>query len=246
MSGQQRIRAVFVEDEPLARASLREYASKFDWLTLVGEASSGADALRLIDSLQPDLVFLDICLPELSGLEVIERIRHKPEIVFTTAYDQYALAAFEIGALDYLLKPFGHERFQTTLERVRRRFQTPISAPERARAAFDTPLRRLFARDRDEIVPIDVRAIHHISANGDYVEVHSERGRHLLHTSLGELANRLDPAVFRQVHRSHIVNLDAVVRLVPFDSRRLLIHLRDGTEILASRSASELLRSLVR
>ena len=246
MSAGPRVRAVIVEDEPHARSSLREYASEVDWLTVVGEAADGVEAVRLIDSLEPDLLFLDICLPEASGLEVLERIRHRPEIVFTTAHDQYALAAFEIGALDYLLKPFGSQRFQTTLERIRSRLQSTVSARDRARAAFGTPLRRLFARTRNAIVPIDVRTIQHISACGDYVEVHSDRGCHLLHTSLGELAARLDREVFHQVHRSHIVNLDAVVKLVPFDARRLLIQLRNGKEILASRSASEMLRSLVR
>jgi two-component system LytT family response regulator len=246
MSGGKRVRAVVVEDEPHARANLRAYASEVEWLEVVGEAADGAGAVRLVDSLEPDLLFLDICLPESSGLEVLRRIRHRPEIVFTTAHDQYALAAFELGALDYLLKPFGAQRFRTTLERVRSRLQTTVSARDRAQTAFGTPLRRLFARTRDAIVPIDVRTIQHISASGDYVEVTSDQGCHLLHTSLGELAARLDPEVFRQVHRSHIVNLDAVVKLVPFDARRLLIKLRDGKEILASRTASELLRSLVR
>ncbi|PYQ28941.1 MAG: LytTR family transcriptional regulator, partial [Acidobacteria bacterium] len=123
---------------------------------------------------------------------------------------------------------------------------SPVTAPERARAAFHTPLRRLFARTRDGIVPIDVRTIQHISASGDYAEVQTDRGSHLLHISLGELAARLDPEIFRQVHRSHIVNLDAVVKLVPYDARRLLIRLRNGKEIVASRSASEQLRSLAR
>ena len=242
----QPVRAVIVEDEPHARASLRDYVSAVDWLALVGEAADGKEAVRLIDSLEPDLMFLDISLPEASGLEVIERIRHKPEIVFTTAHDRYALAAFEIGALDYLLKPFGRQRFQTMLDRVRQRLQSSVPAPERARAAFDKPLRRLFARTRDGIVPIDVRTIQHISASGDYVEVYSKNGCHRLHTSLGDLLVRLDPDVFRQVHRSHIINLDAVVKLVPYDTRRLMIHLRDGKEILASRAASETLRGLVR
>lgn len=240
------IRAVIVEDEPHARASLREYIAEVDWLTLVGEAADGKEAVRLIDALQPDLLFLDISLPEASGPELLTRIHHKPEVVFTTAFDHYALAAFELGALDYLLKPFGRERFQTMLARVRRRLETSVPAPERARDAFDAPLRRLFARTRDAIVPIDVRNILHIDASGDYAEVYSDAGCHLLHTSLGELAKRLDPDVFRQVHRSHIVNLDAVVKLVPFDSRRLLIQLRNGKEILASRAASEELRGLVR
>jgi len=146
---------------------------------------------RLIDQLAPDLVFLDVCLPELSGLEVIQRIRHRPDIVFTTAYDRFALAAFEVGALDYLLKPFGRQRFQTMLARVRHRLsQGTIPASERALVAFGSPLRRLFARTRDEIVPIPVQAVWHLQASGDYVEVHSEKGRHLLHVGLGELAGK--------------------------------------------------------
>jgi two-component system, LytTR family, response regulator len=239
------VRAVIVEDEPHARASLREYASEVEWLTLVGEAADGREAVRLIDALAPELVFLDISLPEASGLEVLQRIAHTPDVVFTTAHDQHALAAFELGALDYLLKPFGRQRFQTAIERVRRRMQSSVTAPDRARAAFGTPLRRLFARTRDGIVPIDVRAIEHLSASGDYVEVHTSREMHLLHTTLAELAARLDPEMFRQVHRSHVVNLDAIAKLVPFDARRLLIRLRSGKEILASRSASEELRDLI-
>lgn len=241
-----RLRAVIVEDEPHARASLREYASGVDWFDVVGEAADGTEAVRIVDAMKPDLVFLDISLPEASGLEVLHRIRHRPEVVFTTAYDQYALAAFELGALDYLLKPFGRQRFQTAVDRLKRRMQSNESAPERAAAVFSTPLRRLFARHRDEIVPIDVRTIQSISADGDYVEVHHDGGVHLLHTSLSDLVARLDPESFRQVHRSHVVNLDAIVRLLPFDARRLVIRTRDGREIVASRSASERLKSLVR
>ncbi|MFL6232541.1 MAG: LytR/AlgR family response regulator transcription factor [Thermoanaerobaculia bacterium] len=241
------VRALVVEDEPHARRSLREYSEGVEWLTLVGEAGDGVEAVRLIDRLEPDLVFLDVHLPELSGLQVIERIRHRPEIVFTTAYDRFALAAFEVGALDYLLKPFGRQRFQTMLERVRRRLaEAAVPSAERARDALGSPLRRLFARAGDRIVPIDVQTIHHVQACGDYVEVHSEAGSHLLHMSLGELASRLDPEMFCQVHRSHLVSFEAVEHIRPFDSRRLLVRLRNGTEILASRSASELLRRLVR
>lgn len=241
------VRVVLIEDEPHARQSLREYAAGVEWLAVVGEAGDGAEAVRLIDATEPDLAFLDVCLPELSGLEVIQRIRLLPEIVFTTAYDRYALAAFEVGALDYLLKPFGRQRFETALERVRRRLaQSSVPAVERARAAFGSPVSRLFARTRDGIVPIPVQSIRHIKASGDYVEVHCEAGRHLLHMSMAELASRLDPEHFRQVHRSHVVNLEAVERMRPFDDRRLLIELKDGTKILASRSASELLRRLVR
>src|SRR4029077_14249944 len=157
------VRALVVEGEPHARRSLREYSEGVEWLTLVGEAGDGVEAVRLIDRLEPDLVFLDVHLPELSGLQVIERIRHRPEIVFTTAYDRFALAAFEVGALDYLLKPFGRQRFQTMLARVRRRLtdlltDTAVPTAERARDALGSPLRRLFARAGERIVPIDVQS----------------------------------------------------------------------------------------
>ena len=241
------VRAVIVEDEPQARRNLREYSEGVEWLVLVGEAGDGLDAVRLIDDLRPDLVFLDVGLAEISGLEVVQRLRHQPEIVFTTAHDRFALAAFEIGALDYLLKPFGRQRFRTMLERVRQRMsRSTVPVAERARTAFGAPLRRLFARTRDGIVPIDVRSIHHLQASGDYVEVFCESGRYLLQTSLAELAERLDPELFVQVHRSHMVNLEAVEILRPYDARRLLIELRGGHKIVASRTASEQLRRLVR
>lgn len=238
---------MIVEDEPGARASLRDYADEVDWLAIVGEARDGAEAVRLIDRLEPDLIFLDVSLPGLSGFEVVRAIRHHPEIVFTTAYDRFAVAAFETGALDYLVKPFGRRRFQTMLDRVKQRMiPDVVGATERAGAVLSSPLVRLFARTRGAIVPIPVETIRRVRATGDYVEVHASGGRYLLHMGLSELASRLDPGRFCRVHRSEIVNLDQVDRLLPFDERRLLVRLKDGTEIVASRSGSETLRSLTR
>jgi two-component system LytT family response regulator len=243
-----RLRALVVEDEPHARQNLVEYLAEAPWLELVGEAADGEAAVRLIDELAPDVVFLDVRLPECSGLEVLARARHRCEVVFTTAHDGFAIAAFELGALDYLLKPFGRQRFLAALERVRQRLLPAASpaAAERAAAAFATPLRRLFARTPRGIVPVEARTIRHVQARGDYVEVTAEAGRFLLHTSLAELAARLDPEQFVQVHRSHLVNLDAVELLAGFDARRLEVVLRDGTRIVASRAASERLRALAR
>jgi two-component system LytT family response regulator len=241
--------ALVAEDEPHARETLREYLADVPWLKLVGEAADGKEAVRLVDQLEPDLLFLDVRLPELSGLEVAKRIRHSPEIVFTTAYDRFAVAAFELGALDYLLKPFGRTRFQTTLQRIEQHMSRAPehAAVERARDTLSAaPLRRLFARTRDRIVPIPVDQIRRIEAQGDYACVHSPAGAHLIHVSLGELMERLDPERFQKVHRSHIVNLDAVQHLRPYDERRLLLVLSDGSEVIASRAASEGLRKLVR
>lgn len=242
------VTAVIAEDEAPARQSLREYLETTPWVKVLGEATDGVEAVSLVDSLQPDLLFLDVRLPELSGLEVARRIRHSPEIVFTTAYDRFALAAFELGALDYLLKPFGRDRFHAALERVRSRLR-PTSSPsvERARIALEEGLiRRLFARSGDRIVPIATEEIRRIQARGDYAEVHASGGEFLLRVTLAELAARLDPERFQQVHRSHIVNMDAVRHLRRYDDRRLMVVLKDGTEIVASRAASEELRRSVK
>ncbi len=246
----RRVTAVLVEDELEARRNLTDFLDGVGWIEVVGEACDGREAIALLDRLRPDLVFLDVRLPEMDGLRVLERIRHAPEVIFTTAYDEHALAAFEIGALDYLVKPFGRERLVKALERIRRRFSLPSEQPaaaERLSAALGAPpLDRLYARDRDRIVPVPVREIRRIAAQGDYAEVHTAAGTHLLHISLTELEARLDPAVFRRVHRSHIVNLDSIVHLRRFDDRRLVIVLSDGAQVVASRAASEKLRSLAR
>jgi two-component system, LytTR family, response regulator len=242
------LRALIVEDEAPARQNLREYLADVPWVSVVGEARDGVEALRLLDTLEPDLVFLDVRLPELSGVEVARRMRCTPAIVFTTAYDRFAIAAFELGAIDYLVKPFGRERFATTLDRLRARL-APASVADRDRAqtALEPgPLVRLFARRGDGIVPIATPSITRVQAQGDYAEVHASGGVFLIHVSLADLVARLDPSSFLQVHRSHIVNLDAVVHLKPHDERRLAITLRDGSVVVASRGASEALRRRAR
>lgn len=243
-----RARALIAEDEAAARESLREYLSAAPAVEIVAEAVDGRSALALADAHAPDLLFLDVRLPELSGLEVARRIRHRAEIVFTTAYDRFAVAAFEIGAIDYLVKPFGRERLAAAVERALARLgQTAVGAGDRARDSLaEGPVARLFARQGDRIVPIAASGIRRIQAQGDYAEVHAAEGTFLIHVALAELAARLDPVRFRQVHRSHIVNLDAVAHMRAHDDRRLAITLRDGSVVVASRTASEELRKLAR
>jgi two-component system LytT family response regulator len=244
----RRVRALIAEDEMPARENLRDYLKDTAWVEIVAEAIDGRSALALADEHKPDLLFLDVRLPELSGLEVARRIQHPAEIVFTTAYDRFAVAAFEIGALDYLVKPFGRERLAAATERVRARLaHSDCPAGDRVRSSLGPgPLARLFARQGDRIVPIGVPGIRRIQAQGDYAEVHTAEGVFLLSVPLSELAARLDPERFRQIHRSHIVNLDAIEHLRPYDERRLAVRLKDGTVVVASRTASEELRRLAR
>jgi two-component system LytT family response regulator len=249
------VRVVVVEDEPLARAHLVELLAEVPWIVVAGEAADGVAAVAAIDALGPDLVFLDVQLPECTGLEVLERIAHRPAVVFTTAYDRHAVAAFELGALDYLLKPFGRERLDAALARVRRSVSArddaavPPAPPlrERAGAAFGppgAPLERLFVRDRGRLVPLLMREVERLEAEDDYVALVARGRRFLVELPLGEFEARLDPTRFLRIHRGHIVNLDYVAQLVPYDGARLQVEMRDGTKLMASRTRSRELRDL--
>ena len=249
-----KIRALIVEDEPLARRTLRDILAQVPWLECIGEAETGAKAVTMIDTLTPDLVFLDIEMPELNGLQVLDRISHEPAVIFTTAYDLYAVTAFELEALDYLLKPFGRERCLAALDRARRALPVNGAADatgtpplvERARHVMSDagPLTRLFVRDRDRIVPVAAAEIERLEAADDYVEVHTKARSYLVYLTLNDFERRLDPERFIRVHRAHIVNLDFVRQLVPFDGSRMQVEMRDGTKILASRTRSKELRQL--
>jgi two-component system LytT family response regulator len=251
-----RARVVIVEDEPIARAQLRDLLADVEWIDVVGEAADGRAGATLIDELRPDLVFLDIEMPELSGLDVLGRIRHDPAVVFTTAYDRFAVAAFELEAIDYLLKPFGRDRLRGALERVRRALgqgRNPSDAPlaSRARDAIgqftggaSSTLARIFVRDRGRIVPIAVSEIERLEADDDYVAVHTRGRRFLVYLGMNDFESRLDPERFLRIHRSHIVNLDHVAALVPFDATRLQVDMKDGTKLIASRTRSRELRGL--
>ncbi|MDQ2890920.1 MAG: LytTR family DNA-binding domain-containing protein [Gemmatimonadota bacterium] len=249
-------RALIVEDEVPATQRLSDLIAEVAWLECIGHAPDGAAAIRMIDAERPDLVFLDISMPGASGLEVLEQVTHSPAVIFTTANDQYAIAAFELQAIDYLMKPFTRERFLTAVERARRTLTMPLTPPAvpvtaRARTAVtesadarSTLLTRLFVRDHSKIVPVAVREIERLEAQDDYVALFTGGHRYLVYLPLGEFERRLDSAHFIRVHRSHIVNVDFVDHFEPFEAGRLLVVMRGGTRILASRVRSSELRHL--
>jgi len=239
---------IIVEDEPLARKTLREMLAEADWLEVIGEAADGLSAVELINEEKPDLVFLDVNLPELSGLDVLKRLTHEPAVIFTTAHDRHAIAAFELAALDYLLKPFGRARLQLALDRAREAFEKKEPRPAIAdvRSALGAPagapLDRILIRDGGRIVPVAVREIERIEADGDYAAVRARGKTLLVNLPLGDFEAKLDSAHFVRVHRSHIVNLDFVEAIEPVDNSQLLVRMKDGTKITASRTASKRLR----
>lgn len=243
------VKAFIVEDEPLARDALRELVSSVDWLEIVGEAADGVTAVEQLEKFRPELVFLDVHLPEMSGLDVLDRLDYDPVVVFTTAYDEYAVAAFELEAIDYLLKPFGEERFRVAIDRARQALERRPEEPDgrRARQALNRadPLTRILARHRGRIVPVELSEVRRLEAQGDYVAVQTGKQKFLVGLSMVDFERRLDSERFIRVHRSHIVNLDYVKSIAPFDGSRLLVEMEDGTEIVASRARSQELRRLV-
>lgn len=240
------VTTLIVDDEPIARAGLRRMLADIEWLSCVGEASNGPAAIAAIESLRPELVFMDIQMPGLLGTEVIARLQQRPFVVFTTAYAEHAVTAFELGALDYMLKPFGPERLATTLDRVRAAIGEPLPATldRLGEALGQGPLRRIFVRNGRSIVPLAVDGIHWIEAVGDYVAVHAGGSPHLLHLSLTRLQERLDPARFARIHRTHIVNLDRVSAFRRQLDGSLVAELADGTQLPVSRSKAQELRAL--
>lgn len=245
-----RASVIIVEDEPLARQTLRRMLAEVDWMEIAGEAMDGLEAVEIINRLEPDLVFLDIHLPELSGLDVLKRLTHEPAVIFTTAHDRHAIAAFELAAVDYLLKPFGRARLQQAVARARtalRRTGTGAPAADvRAalRASPAVPLERILLRDGGRILPMATREIERIDADGDYAAVRGRGKTFLVSLPLSEFEARLDPRIFLRVHRSHLVNLDFVTAIEPVDNSQLRVRMTDGTAITASRSASKRLREL--
>ena len=244
-----KVTAFVADDEPVARAGLRAMLREFDWVSVVGEAADGESAVREIEALRPELVFLDVQMPGLLGTDVLRRLERPPFVIFTTAFSEHAVTAFELGAVDYLLKPFGPARLAAAMERVRAALGEPAPADtfERLSGALaGGPISRLFVRVGGTLVPLPVERVSWFEANGDYVTAHAGSARHLLHLSLSRLEARLDPRRFVRVHRTHIVNLDQV-RAFRRDARgNLEAELLDGARVPVSRARAQELRKLGR
>lgn len=239
----------FAEDEPLARDVLRDAIYAHPALRLVGEAADGASALERIGQLRPEVVFMDIQMPEMTGLEVLRRLDYLPQIVFTTAYDQYAVTAFELHAVDYLLKPFTKARFAASVARLldgaeQQQDRAGLEDALARVASGPARLDRILVRDRGRIFPLAVGEIEYMKADSKYTVIVA-RGQHfLVRIGISELETQLDPQRFIRVHRSALVNLDFVESMRADEQSQLQIFMRDGACIGANREASKLLREM--
>ncbi len=234
---------MIADDEAPARRKLARFLSEHEDVAIVAEASNGIDALDLIGMTKPHVVFLDINMPDLDGLGVAEtlvRSEHPPAIVFVTAFNEYALKAFEVSALDYLLKPYDRERFERSLERARRALRVAPDSEKLAEtlAAIrneDRYVRRLLMPAEGRSFFLSTREIVRFEADGNSVHVHSRRGTNVLRATLDSLEGRLDPEAFARVHRSHVVNIDEIGEIHPWFHGDYKIVMRDGAEIAWSR-----------
>ena len=240
---------VIADDEEPSRERLRTLSAASADVRVVGETGDGPTALRLIDELRPDVALLSLAMPGFGGLEVARRMRHRPAVVFTTPFDRNAVAAFELQAVDYLLKPFDEIRFKAAIERARERATVApdLADGDRLRQALyeSGHLTRVFVRERTRILVVPTGDIERLEARGDYVALHVGPKRHLVQVTIADMERMLDPGRFVRVHRSHIVNLDYVVAFNTDPKGALEVELRGGTKLSVSRSRAQALRNLV-
>jgi len=248
----RKIRAVIVDDEELARQVLREYLSAHQEIELVAECANGFEAVKAVTESKPDLLFLDIQMPKLDGFEVLELIGDDMAVVFVTAYDSHAIRAFEVHAVDYLLKPISADRFEAALERAKERLSgkgkpAPLPATELAAAARPPAqyLDRIPVRDGTRVSIIPIAKLDYAEAQDDYVALASEGKKHLKQQTISSLEAALDPSRFLRVHRSYIVNLERVSRVEPYGKDSYVAVLSNGAQIPVSRAGYSRLRAFL-
>ena len=239
--------AMIVDDEELARKLLREMLAGHPEIEIMAECANGFEAVKAASQRKPDLLFLDVQMPKLDGFEVLELIGQDVAVIFVTAYDRYALRAFEVHAVDYLLKPFGRERFEAALERAQARIGEKMPAPaELARAARGSCyLERIVVKDGARVHVIPVSKLDYAEAQDDYVSLASAGKTYLKQQTISSLETSLDPRQFIRIHRSVIVNLERVVKLEPYSKDSRIVVLSDGKQLPVSRAGYQRLAVLL-
>lgn len=234
------INAIIIEDEKLSRELIKNYLKDFSDLSIVKECSNGFEGIKAINELNPDLVFVDIQMPKLNGFEMLELFDTKPEIIFITAHNEYAIKAFELNAVDYLLKPYSKERLISAVEKAVKRIRTNQPAPKNIEnlinQSFDDIINRVVVKKGSRIIVIPVQKIIYLEAQDDYVMIYTLEGKHLKQATMRFFETHLDMNQFVRVHRSYIVRIDQVAQLEPYGKDSYVIKLKSGDTIKMSKS----------
>jgi two-component system LytT family response regulator len=246
------LKVVIVDDEPLARAVVREYLGGHPGVEVIAECGNGFEAVKAVTELSPDLVFLDVQMPKLSGFEVLELLGREVPVIFTTAYDQYALRAFEVHAVDYLLKPFSEDRFAEALSRARERLHARAQGGADADVEALTeavrskgPLERVLIRDGAQVHVLPVDRIDYVEAQDDYVCFIADGRQYLKDQTLAAVEGLLDPARFVRIHRSYLLNIERIARVELYAKDSRIAILRDGRRLPVSRAGYARLAKLL-
>jgi two-component system LytT family response regulator len=250
MSGEpmRTLTAVIVDDEDLARQVLREMLKVHPEVEVVAECANGFEAVKAVSERKPDLLFLDIQMPKLDGFEVLELIEGDMAVIFVTAHDEHALRAFEVHAVDYLLKPFSLDRFEAALERAKERTGTAAPAARELSAAAREPgefASRVVVKDGTRVQIIPVAKLDYVEAQDDYAALASQGKKYLKQQTIASLEAMLDPKNFLRIHRSYLVNLERVARIEPYGKDTHVAVLQDGTKLPVSRAGYGRLRALL-
>jgi two-component system LytT family response regulator len=242
---------MIVEDERPARDLLRTYLQEFPNVEIIGEYDNGFDGLKAINELKPDAIFLDVQMPKLTGFEMVEVLEHQPEVIFTTAYDQFAIRAFERNAVDYLLKPFSRDRFREAISKLKIRMESQHDAEgeksgiDKIRqhlAESDEKLHRVVIKKSGKIHVISTNDINFLEAQDDYVMIYTDEGKYLKQQTMKYFEQHLDPQQFVRVHRSYIANITCIERIEPYEKSNFILILKDGNKVPVSRSGMQVLK----
>lgn len=234
------LKALIIDDEQLARDLIRNYLAGYDEIQIIGECENGFEGVRQIAEVKPDLVFLDIQMPKLNGFEMLELIEDLPEIIFITAHNEYAIKAFELNAVDYLLKPYSRERLiaavQKATDRIRQNKPARINLGQLVQQPLTEKLERIVVKTGNKIKVIPVEKIIYLEAQDDYIMIYTDEGKYLKQGTMKYYETHLDESKFIRVHRSYIVRIDQVVQLEPYVKDTYILKLKNGTALKISRS----------
>jgi two-component system LytT family response regulator len=247
-SPQKKIGALIVDDEELARHVVRELLACHPEIEILAECANGFEAVKAFAEHKPALLFLDVQMPKLTGFDVLELIGEDVCVIFTTAYDQYAMRAFEVHAVDYLLKPIGKERFEEALDHAKSRLGGKMPSPQKlAESAREAQqfLERIVVKDGTRVILIPAGKLDYVEAQDDYVALACQGKKHLKQQTIASMEACLDPGCFVRIHRSYIVNLERVARIEPYGKDSRLAILADGTRLPVSRAGYGRLQALL-
>ena len=245
-----KIQAAIIDDEKLARDIIKTYLKKRDDIELMAECSNGFEGIKTVNTEKPDIIFLDIQMPKLNGFEMLELLEHSPKIIFTTAFDQYALKAFEVNAVDYLLKPFSEERFNEALGKAIQQTGQKGELPEeikKLRSQLEDDIEfidRVIVKNNQKIIIIPIEKVNYIEAQDDYVMIHSSEGKFLKQKTMKYFENHLDPKDYIRIHRSFIVRIDQIKEVELFEKDSYRVALKDDTKLSVSRSGYTRLKEI--